>query len=52
MAMGRPLRVLHNLPQVGPDTPYSLVMEHKMRPHEVLLLENYAIVALGRKRSL
>ncbi|XP_059090202.1 synaptojanin-1-like isoform X2 [Tigriopus californicus] len=46
MAMGRPLRVYHNLPQVGVHAAYSLVMEQKNRD-EILLVENYAIVALG-----
>lgn len=47
MAMGRPLRVYHNLPQMANHTAaYSLVMEQKNRD-EILLVENYAIVALG-----
>lgn len=54
MAMGRNLRVLHNglpghqqQPQ-QPQRPYSLVLEHRTKG-EVLLVENYAIVALGER---
>ena len=46
MAMGRNLRVYHNLPHCGPATPYSLVLEQR-GVSEILLVENYAIVPLG-----
>ena len=49
MAMGRPLRVYHNLPNVGPTQPYSLIVEQRNR-NEILLVENYAIVPLGNKK--
>ena len=47
MAMGRNLRVYHNLPNVGPNQSYSLLLENKARGEEYLLIENYAIVSLG-----
>ena len=53
MAMGRNLRVYHNLsPGSGSSTttggPYSLIMEQRGK-NEILLVENYAIVPLGKK---
>ena len=48
MAMGRNLRVMHNLPSCGPSTSYSMVLEHRGRADEYLLVENYAIVSLGK----
>lgn len=45
MAMGRGFRVYHNLQNVTPTQPYSLVLEQRGK-NEVLLLENYAVVSL------
>ncbi len=56
--MGRNLRVYHNLQPQNPSVgggqaaaaagrrPYSLIMEQRGRS-EVLVVENYAIVAIG-----
>ena len=52
MAMGRNLRVYHNLPNVGPNQSYSLLLENKARGEEYLLIENYAIVSLGKTWKL
>lgn len=50
MAMGRGCRILHNLgpggQPLGPEgTPYSIAMEQRGK-NEVLIFENYAMVAL------
>lgn len=42
MAMGRNLRVYHNLGHAGPGQGYSLILEHKALG-EMLLVEDYAI---------
>ena len=49
MAMGRNLRILHNMTMAGSPaaSPYSLVMEQRGKSDEVLLVENYAINTLG-----
>ena len=56
MAMGRNLRVYHNVLSAAQGgggapsapRPYSLVLEQRGKG-EILLVENYAIVALGEK---
>ena len=42
MAMGRNLRVYHNLGHASPAQGYSLILEHKALG-EMLLVEDYAI---------
>lgn len=51
MAMGRNLRVFHNLPNCGPTQPYSLIVEQRGRD-EILLVENYAIVPLSKSDKI
>ena len=46
--MGRNLRLYHNLPNVGPQQPYSLILDNKGQgEEEYLLIENYAIASIG-----
>ena len=53
MAMGRNLRVMHNVlgANQAPQGPYSLVLERRAA-NEVLLVENFAIAALGKQNRL
>ena len=47
MAMGRNLRVYHNLGHAGPGQGYSLILEHKALG-EMLPMEDFAIDNLSK----